>query len=609
MRGDNRRVGRLSRGLTGARAGCPWATRRRGRVVAAAVAGLVVVGFVVAGEAAAGPAAPPITQPSPAAPYVPPARPAWTPPAPVARAVSLKVSAASVTVGGKVTFSGSLSRSPAGSAVWVQRLSGRTWVTVAKTKTTNAAGAFKVVWADKVAGHVAFRAHAPGTASLAAAASAKKYVDGYRTAKAVLTSKSLTLAAGTNTMTVKGKAAPFKAGAKVSLQRLNGSKWVTIGTTTMSKSGTFARATSNVANGTSAKFRFVVAQVKYVRQAVTATMTVAVNGRATATSVGSFYQCAIVLGGSVRCVGDNRMGSLGNGTTADSYTPVTVTGVTNATAISAGSWHACALLSDETVKCWGSNMYGDLGNGTTIDSSKPVAVIGITDATAVTVGWSHACALVSGGVVKCWGANYLGQLGDGTETDSSTPVTVSGIAGATAITAGDDSTCALLADGAVSCWGSIGGTWWTAPVAVAGITGATAISAGSEFACAVLSGGSVMCWGLGGNGELGNGATDDSDTPVTVTGVTGATVITSGSSHTCVVLAGGAVKCWGGNDEGELGNGTTVGASKPVSVTGITTAISVATGDFTTCALVRGGIIKCWGEFVGSPAPVTVAGF
>ena len=50
---------------------------------------------------------------------------------------------------------------------------------------------------------------------------------------------------------------------------------------------------------------------------------------------------------------------------------------TPSTQLAAGVQHSCALLADTTVKCWGYNIYGGLGNGTSIDSTTPVSVIGL----------------------------------------------------------------------------------------------------------------------------------------------------------------------------------------------------------------------------------------
>jgi len=229
-----------------------------------------------------------------------------------------------------------------------------------------------------------------------------------------------------------------------------------------------------------------------------------------------------------------------------------------ATSLTAGYGHTCVLISAGTVRCWGRNLYGELGNGTSTDSTTPVTVIGLSDTvTALAAGDSHTCALTSAGAVQCWGRNNYGQLGSGGTTDFTTAVTVSGLSGpVTALAAGYGHTCALTSSGEVQCWGwnvtgQLGNsstTDSTRPVTVVGLSGAaTAVVAGTTHTCAVISPGAVQCWGSNSNGELGNGSTTPnmSITPVTVTGLHGlATALQAGYLHTCALSSTGAVECW-----------------------------------------------------------------
>jgi alpha-tubulin suppressor-like RCC1 family protein len=251
----------------------------------------------------------------------------------------------------------------------------------------------------------------------------------------------------------------------------------------------------------------------------TTPVTVAGITNATALDVGYLHTCAVLSDGTVKCWGENSHGQLGNGPSFfNFFSPVAVPGVTNAIAVSAGVYHTCAVLSDGPVKCWGNNSAGGLGDGTTINSSTPVTVSGITNATAVVTD-DDTCAIISDGTVKCWGENAYGQLGNDATADSSTPVTVSGITTAVAV-AVDEHTCALLSDGTIKCWGwnTYGqlGNGTTAdsftPVSVSGITTAVAVAA-DEHTCALLSDGTIKCWGLNTYGQLGDGTTINSSIP------------------------------------------------------------------------------------------------
>jgi alpha-tubulin suppressor-like RCC1 family protein len=181
-------------------------------------------------------------------------------------------------------------------------------------------------------------------------------------------------------------------------------------------------------------------------------------GTAVAITAGSSHTCALLADGSVRCWGLNYFGQLGDGAgTYRSSTPVQAYGITTAVAVAAGGafGHTCAVLADHTARCWGWNFDGELGDGTTIDSPTPVTVTGIGTAIAIAAGGSHSCALLADGTARCWGDNHHGQLGD-EESDlfeHPLPVEVDAIATATAAGGPWGHTCAVLADGSARCWG------------------------------------------------------------------------------------------------------------------------------------------------------------
>jgi alpha-tubulin suppressor-like RCC1 family protein len=175
-------------------------------------------------------------------------------------------------------------------------------------------------------------------------------------------------------------------------------------------------------------------------------------------TAGWSYGLAIVNDGTVKAWGENKFGQLGDGTTTTRLAPVTVSGLSGVKAIAGlgdgDIAHSVALLADGTVKAWGYNGSGELGDGTTINRLTAVSVSGLSNVQAIAAGTSHTVALLNNGTVQAWGENLFGQLGDGTTTSSLTPVIVSGLNNVQSIAAGTYHTVALLKnDGTVKTWG------------------------------------------------------------------------------------------------------------------------------------------------------------
>ena len=205
--------------------------------------------------------------------------------------------------------------------------------------------------------------------------------------------------------------------------------------------------------------------------------------------------------------------------------------------IAAGGSHTGAI-KDGQLYGWGRNNFGQTGLGkTTKLSENNTSTIQIhpdtptlmsnapKDLVSLSFNQNYSMAIAQDGQVYSWGDDKFGQLGRGS--------------------LGHDS-CSRL------CRFDIG--------AIAGINDAVMVSAGYNHNLVLTQDGTVWAMGANGQGQLGNGNTDDTNTPVKVDFSSAADIghivqvaASSGSSY--ALDDKGQVWGWGSDDYANLGKG------------------------------------------------------
>jgi alpha-tubulin suppressor-like RCC1 family protein len=165
-----------------------------------------------------------------------------------------------------------------------------------------------------------------------------------------------------------------------------------------------------------------------------------------AISAGAGFSLGVTDTGILYAWGVGTNGRLGDGTVIARSSPVTVVGgITNWSAISAGRFHSLGLTDTGVPYAWGYNQLGRLGDGTTINHSSPVTVVGgITNWSEISAGDTHSLGLTSTGIAYAWGGGGNGVLGDETIIGKSSPITVvGGITNWSAVSAGGSHSLAI----------------------------------------------------------------------------------------------------------------------------------------------------------------------
>jgi alpha-tubulin suppressor-like RCC1 family protein len=166
--------------------------------------------------------------------------------------------------------------------------------------------------------------------------------------------------------------------------------------------------------------------------------------------------CGLTATGEAYCWGYNGEGTLGDGTTVMRGAPVAVVGGHHFVALESGlGSHVCGIRDDGDLYCWGANWTGQVGDGTSTNRSTPVSVaLGDDDAVGLALGYDSSCVRTSSGSVSCWGENGIGSLGDGTTTSRSLPVPVIGGDAFVAVYHGYYTPCGVTPDNRLWCWGA-----------------------------------------------------------------------------------------------------------------------------------------------------------
>ncbi|MES2598452.1 MAG: S8 family serine peptidase [Verrucomicrobiota bacterium] len=282
-----------------------------------------------------------------------------------------------------------------------------------------------------------------------------------------------------------------------------------------------------------------------------------------------------------------------------------------------GSSHVMVVNVDGTVWTWGRNERGQLGDGTQADRFTPVQVTGFTDAVMAACGSRFSVAMKSDGTVWQWG-HRIGR--PETTLPNLAPVQVPGLTNGSYITAGYQTAYAVLKNGEMWWWGVFDGdetqTGYPAasepPVLYNELSDMVAVSAGNGFAIGVDGIGRLFSWGRNDMGQLGTGVPYSKSRPQEVPGMgeDGVGAMATGRESSVVLLSSGELLTWGRNQRGELGGGRLDESLLPIQVPGIS-GVALARAGRTPAAAVKlhTGSWLAWGFAGAGPLSQLPAAF
>ena len=246
-------------------------------------------------------------------------------------------------------------------------------------------------------------------------------------------------------------------------------------------------------------------------------------------SAGNFHSIAVRTNGTLWAWGNGSWGRMGDSSTDNKLSPVSVVGgFTDWCQVSAGNYHSAAVRTNGTLWAWGFNGFGGLGDNTTVNKSSPVSVVGgFTDWCQASAGNYHSAAVRTNGTLWAWGNNGRGQLGDNTIVHKSSPVSVvGGFTDWCQASVGRYHSVAVRTNGTIWAWGNnacgeLGDNTIvnkSSPISVVGgFTDWCQVSAGRCHSAAIRTNGTIWAWGRN-YGVLGDNTIVHRSSPVSVVG-------------------------------------------------------------------------------------------
>jgi alpha-tubulin suppressor-like RCC1 family protein len=252
--------------------------------------------------------------------------------------------------------------------------------------------------------------------------------------------------------------------------------------------------------------------------------------------------------------GRNGTGAVGDNSIVAKSSPVQVVGdFTDWCQVSAGSDHSLGVRQSGTAWSWGCNGSGRLGDNTTVNRSSPVSIVGdFTDWCQVSAGNLHSLAVRQTGTAWAWGCNSIGQLGDNTVVSRLSPVqVVGGFTDWCQVSAGQTHTLGVRTNGTAWAWGAAGqgkvgdntAVNKSSPVSVVGgFTDWCQVSASIRHSLGARQNGTAWAWGCNTNGQLGDDTITNKSSPVSVIGgFTDWRQVSAGAAHSLAIRTSSGV--------------------------------------------------------------------